>query len=374
MSHNTTGEKITHLVDTIRNHGEKLKTKRVTAGFDGFVDTIVKLIKTKYETGPPVLFGKIGEFGRYILEKEGSSFSLELQELGSKLGGNMPIMANALGRLGINVSCIGALGYPQTHPVFKNLPVSCELHSFADPGTSTAYEFDDGKIMLAHMGTLNTTGWNEIKNIIGIDTLINLYKESDVLSMVNWSEIDASSDIWKGLLEDVLPHYSSPATRQIAFFDLSDCSKRSSASIMEALDLLKAFTRYTKVVLGLNRNEARGIYEVLFEKEAEEDLIDMGKAIFDRLGIDTLLLHYATEAIAFHHDGACNSNSFFISSPAMSTGAGDNFNAGFCAAQLLELDMESSLIFANAVSGFYVKTGTSPRQEDTTGFLEAFKE
>ena len=52
------------------------------------------------------------------------------------------------------------------------------------------------------MGSLNTLGWDKIKNIIGIDTLINLYKESDLLCIVNWSEIDASSDIWKGILKD----------------------------------------------------------------------------------------------------------------------------------------------------------------------------
>ena len=31
----------------------------------------------------------------------------------------MPITANALGRLGMNVNCVGALGYPQTHTVLR---------------------------------------------------------------------------------------------------------------------------------------------------------------------------------------------------------------------------------------------------------------
>ena len=55
----------------------------------------------------------------------------------------------------------------------------------------------------------------------------------------------------------------------------------------------------------------------------------------------------------------CRLIPFFVSDPKISTGAGDNFNAGFCAAQLLELDLESSVILANAVSGYYVRTGTS---------------
>ena len=37
-------EKKAHLIDVIRNSGEVLKKKIVTAGFDGFVDSIAKVI------------------------------------------------------------------------------------------------------------------------------------------------------------------------------------------------------------------------------------------------------------------------------------------------------------------------------------------
>jgi hypothetical protein len=367
-----TAEKISYLIDTIKNSKAVLTTKKATAGFDGFVDTIVRIIKKKQEQKPPAIFNKISEFGNYILEKEGTSFSLELEELSSKLGGNMPITTNALARLGINVNCVGALGYPQTHPVFKNFPSNCSIYSFADPGTSTAIEFNDGKIFLAQMGALNTSGWNKIKNIIDSDTLINLYKESDLLCIVNWSEIDASTDIWKGLLKDVLPQYIKPE-KQIAFFDLSDCSKRSNESITEALTLLKEFERYTRVFLSLNKNEARLIYQVLYKKNAMEDLKHSGEKIFEKIGIETLLLHSSKEAIAFNNQGIFTGNSFFLNNPEISTGAGDNLNAGFCAAQLLQLDLESSVIFANAVAGLYVKTGISAQLTDIVIFLEEIK-
>jgi pfkB family carbohydrate kinase len=347
--------------------------KRVTAGFDGFVDIIAKIIRNKPEQEPPTFFNTIREFGNYILEKEGTSFSLELLEQNLKLGGNMPIMANALGKLGMNVNCVGALGYPQMHTVFKDFPSNCRFYSFADPGTSTAFEFNDGKIMLAQMGSLNTLGWNKIKNIIGIDTLINLYGESDLLCMVNWSEIDASSDIWEGILKDVFPHYAKPGKKQVAFFDLSDCSKRTSESVNEALMLLKEFGKYTEVGLSLNKNEARYIYQVMYNKEAGDDLSFLGERIFEKLKIDILVLHSPKEAVAFNNEGRSGCNSFFIKNPTMSTGAGDNFNSGFCAAQLLKLDLESSLIFANSVAGFYVKTGISPQLADAINFLDEMK-
>jgi hypothetical protein len=269
------------------------------------------------------------------------------------------------------VNCVGALGYPQTHAVFNSFSPNCQIYSFAEPGTCTAFEFNDGKIMLAQMGSLNTMGWDKIKDRIGIDTLINLYRDSDLICIVNWSEIDASSDIWKGLLLDVLPQYAKQDERQIAFFDLSDCSKRSNESISGTFTLLEEFARHTRVILSLNKNEARRIYEVLFGKNPGEDLAHSGERIFEKLKTEILLLHSSKEAIAFNSEGIFACDSFYITDPKISTGAGDHFNAGFSAARLLNLDLGSSVLFANAVSGFYVKTGTSPLLADLTSFLES---
>lgn len=363
-------EQIAYLISILKNSGLVLASKKITAGFDGFIDNIVKIIRSKEERQSPVLFKRIREFGEYVLEKEGASFSLELEEISTKPGGNMPIMANALGCLGAEVNCVGSFGYPQTHPVFKKLSPRCRLYPFADPGTATAYEFTDGKIMLAQMGALNAARWDTVKSIIGIDTLVKLYAVSDLLCIVNWSEIDASTDIWKGLLKDVFPAYASPGEKQMAFFDLSDCSKRSDESIRQAFALLKEFTQYAKVTLGLNKNEAKHIYRVLYDKPPDNDLTKLGERIFEQLNIDTLLLHSSKEALSFNEEGLFAAKGFFIDNPAISTGAGDNFNAGFCAASLLQLEPGLCLMFANSVAACYVKTGMSPGLTELVQFLE----
>jgi len=364
--------KISHLIELLKINEPLLAEKKVTAGFDGFIDTIVKIIKNKPDQQPAEVFDTIKEFGSYIVKKEGTSLSLELEELHIKLGGNMPNMSNVLGKLGVHVNCIGALGYPQIHEVFKTISPNCHIYSFADPGFSTAFEFKDGKIMLAHMGALNTLGWETIKSRIGINILMNLYKESDLLCMVNWGELDATGDIWKGLMKDVFPCYTLPYEKQIGFFDLSDCSKRSKEAIAEALLLITEFTQYMRVVLSLNKNEGRQIYQVLFEDSNEESLIYLGERIYEKLQVETLLLHSAKEAVAIHHESTFSCSTFFVSNPQISTGAGDHFNAGFSVAQLLKLDLESSVIFANAVSGMYVRSGTSPQLADVIHFLEKY--
>jgi len=360
---------ITALIKSPAHFSAVLSSKKATTGFDGFIDTIARIIRQKHTHKSNSFFNKIKEFGKYIVDKEGSSFSLESEELLSKLGGNMPIMSNALANLGVQVSAIGAMGYPRIHPIFDELSRKSILYSFADPGLSTAYEFKDGKIMIADFYELNAHGWESIKERIGGDNLIKIYQECDLISIVNWSEIDASTNIWKGLLQDVFPRYINPGNKQISFFDLSDCSKRNKQSIEEAIDLLKEFSQFTKLVLGLNRNEAQIIYKVLYKKTPGKDLASIGERIFEKLNCDTVLLHSPKEAFAVSSSGTSTAKSFFVKDPKLSTGAGDNFNSGYSAARLMELDQQSALIFASAVSGFYVREGKSPDFEDVIGML-----
>ena len=366
-------EKLSFLVEKIKKDGATLTSKKVTAGFDGFVDTIVRAIKKKAKNKPIVLFNSVKEFGKYILEKEGTNFSLEMEEIISRPGGNMPITANALGRLGLRVNCIGALGYPQTHHVFNNFSSNCKLYSFAEPGTSTAIEFKDGKIMLAQMGVQNEMGWDKIKEIIGIDTLSELYKQSDLLCFVNWSEIDASADIWKGVLKDLYSKNSILRKKKFTLFDLSDCSKRSNEEISDAIELLKDFTEHTNLILSLNKNEAQLVYQALYKKPGK-DLKEIGIKIFEKLGPEILLLHSSKESFAFSRKEIFQRKSFFIKDPRISTGAGDNFNAGFATAQLLKMDPGQSLLFANIVASLYVKTGITPELPDLVVFLENLQE
>jgi hypothetical protein len=364
---------INHYLPSIIHHCNTPIEKTVTTGFDGFVDTIVRIIKHKDPSDTPIFFKKIDDFGQYIVAKNNNSFSLETQEVSTKLGGNMPILSNALGFLGVRVQCIGALGYPQIHTAFKNMPSQCALYSFADPGISTAYEFENGKMMLAQNGLLNTLAWADIKTIIGLERLNKLYAESALFCLLNWSEIDASTDIWHGLLKDVMPFCPKAPLEKMAFFDLSDCSNRSDVQIKEALDLMLSFNTYAKIILSLNKNEARHLYQVLYEKPTENKAFSfIGKLIQEKLPVEILLLHTAKESIAFTKSMIQRvENPFFMDNPTLSTGAGDNFNAGFCAALLMEMDVVSALIFAHAVSAMYVQKGESPDMAAVVSFLKS---
>jgi fructose-1-phosphate kinase PfkB-like protein len=361
-------EQLKHFTASLQNKLVSLKTKKVTAGFDGFVDTIVRVIKNKEYNAEPEFFKTIHDYGNYILEKSGS-FSLEYEIVNTKIGGNMPITSNALAQLGVKVNCIGAFGYPQVHTAFAELSPNCILHSFTNPGTATAFEFRDGKMIFGQAKELNSMKWSDIIKVVGLDVLVNLFEECDLFCVLNWSEIDPSTDIWQGIIRDILPAYQKPQ-KQVSFVDLSDCSKRSRETIVEMLSLLKVFSKYTKTILSLNRNEANIISKIVCNKDFANDYELLGSELYKELYIDILVLHSSQTSYVFTGERMISGKSFFVEHPLISTGAGDNFNAGFIAGQLLQLSEEDSLIFANATASQYISSGASPQPEQMISFLE----
>lgn len=90
----------------------------VLMGFDGFIDKILKPIRTKTQE-TTVAFKTMKEFSEYLADKSGKSCSVDLEVMHEKIGGNMPIVANALGTLGCKTVCIGAMGAPEILPLLK---------------------------------------------------------------------------------------------------------------------------------------------------------------------------------------------------------------------------------------------------------------
>jgi hypothetical protein len=346
----------------------RLLTKKATMGFDGCVDSVVRVVKQQREN-ETLYFESSQEFANYILGKGSKNFSIELNEVASKIGGNMPIMASALSTLGAQVNCVGALGYPKVHKVFSLMPMSCELHSFANPGSCIAFEFRENKMMTAEMQELNEMTWNVVETILGRETLISLFSNRDLIAILNWSEINSSTDMWKGLLNYILPNVKSHFNKPIGFFDLSDCSKRSKENIREALELLRAFHKFFHVILSMNVNEAILVNAVLSEALDIQDSTDsdyifkVGESIYRHAGVDKVVIHYAKGAFCWDTSGVHFAPSSFISEPAILTGAGDNFNAGFCAGLLMSLTTQKSLLLGHAVSQHYLRTCFSPTPE-----------
>ena len=119
------------ILDEINSTTFSLSSKNSIVGLDGFVDKIVAPVEKRHGLGDnfdPV--PTIAEMGAKISAAAGKSANIELYPRFEKLGGNGPIMANAMLSLGMGVRYIGALGTPNIHPVFEEFARKDQCHFY----------------------------------------------------------------------------------------------------------------------------------------------------------------------------------------------------------------------------------------------------
>jgi sugar/nucleoside kinase (ribokinase family) len=338
-------------------------------GFDACIDNIVKIVKGHKDNAGSVYFSSSKEFGEFLIDLENRSSGVELHTKLSKIGGNMVITANALGKLGISTDCIGTFGFPEILPVFRTMSGNCSLFTVGETITATALEFKNSKVIMFDPGPYNELSWQSIKDILGIERIVHMFSAKKLVSFLNWSEIEKTSEIWEGILDEILPSMVKTGPKPYFLTDFSDCSRRSKKEIHFAISLLGKFRDYFKVVLSLNRNEAKLIALALDISTdcTDEEFI---KSVFGMANSDIVVIHRTEDAVAYDGKIFEKCSTFFCNEPKILTGGGDNFNAGFCFSVLNNFDLFQSLIIANAVSGYYVRTATSPDVNNLTGFLK----
>lgn len=342
---------------------EEIRRKRVVVGFDGFIDTLVKPIKQWNQPQIPDFFQTTTEFCSFITNRSGRSASIELSPIVEKIGGNMSNVAASLQNLGADVTCIGSMGYPEIHPLFRESLPSCTMYSVANPGLCTAFEFADGKLMWAINNGVNHMDWQTILSGIDLETIKAVYTGSDLAAFLNWSEIPHAEEIWRGIYELVAPNLSK---NHWILFDLCDCSRRSEESLTGILQLIRQYSEKARVILSLNANERDAVYQALFGKDFD------GKALNDirrNLGAEIVVCHTPEWTLADTEEEAISLKNRHVENPVISTGSGDNFNAGFCSAVICGLGVRKALLIASLHGGYYVSHGKSATAEELKKFM-----
>ncbi|MDX1952713.1 MAG: hypothetical protein SFY81_11060 [Verrucomicrobiota bacterium] len=354
----------------LRQSFEKASAFRAFVGLDGFVDEIIHAVGTRQSFDQYERLPTLTSMGDRIREAAGRSTNIELVNQRTKLGGNGPIMANALASFGLKVTYLGALGYPQIHPVFQQFAQKAELFSIADSGHTDAIEFEDGKLMLVKSSPLDQITWANIQTRFGREPFQNYFSRADLVGFVNWTMIPFMSDFWESLQTELCPLLTGP--RRKIFFDLADPQKRPATDIARALNLITGFQEYFDVILGLNEKEAFEVGEVMGLHQKSNDrqaLSELAREIYCRLKIDTLVVHPVTYALAVTDGTVSLIDGPKILRPFITTGAGDHFNSGFCLGKLLGLSNSESLLCGVTTSGYYVRSGISPGMDEIAGMM-----
>jgi sugar/nucleoside kinase (ribokinase family) len=339
-------------------------------GLDGFVDDILHVVDKRESAEKYQRLPTIAQLAERLAAAAGRSTNIELVSQLTKLGGNGPIMANALASFGMKITYLGILGYPNLHPVFADFAKRAEVHSIAEPGYTDALEFEDGKIMLGKHQSLKQMNWENIKSRFGQEKFATQFGRADLVGFVNWTMLTYMSDIWSAVLKEICP--AMKGTRRKLFIDLADPEKRTNEDILRALELVAAFQKYFDVILGLNEKEAYEIAKNLGLKvtsHTPEGLQKLCQEIHLRVQVDTIIVHPTAYALASGPDGISLTQGPFTPKPKITTGAGDHFNSGFCLGKLLGFSTERCLLTGVTTSGFYVRTAQSPTVPDLASLL-----
>lgn len=348
---------------------------RAVIGFDGFVDEVVHVVDKRID---PLNFTRVAtltQYGRRIAATSGLSSNVEIVTLSKKLGGNGPILANALIGMGARMSYIGALGYPDTHPVFHDMIMRCEsVYSVSNPGSTDAMEFEDGKIIRSKLSAFLELTFEAVKKRTGLETLASLIDECSLIGFENWSLTPYSEHIWKGIYDEALPLMKSEAKGKILFFDLADPASRPVEDLRKALETISLFGERFDVILGFNLSEAvqvanafGGNFDCL-----DYDLQSIAEHIKRHVSVGTLVIHPLKEACCLSDKSFTVRTGPYCAKPVLTTGAGDNFNAGFLLGLCLGAGHMRALLLGMAASGFYVRNARSASLEEIISFIKSW--
>lgn len=339
-------------------------------GFDGFVDTFVRLIS------PP----SMAEFGAKVGAAAGVAASYPVRQLGDKFGGNGPLFVAALSDIyggKIDVTCMGPLGENEVLPIFQTALASKtkRLYTLGRPAITTCLEFTDGKIMLNDMSACAEVTWKRLLECVGPAALDEVLKSADFISAVNWGKLPHAGEIWSNLAAR-LTDLGVPARKVFYFMDLAEFENRPWSDREELLARMEPITRQCQTLLSFNLKEAWQMGEVFggdfHGRKDAEAVTELAALLRSRIAVDRVIVHPNNGSACASASGTVYVPGPYCADPFISTGAGDNFGAGCLAAALKGLDDAGIALAGNCASGHFVRCGRSASFADMAKLLEAW--
>ncbi len=358
-------------LDGLAREGKNLPAKLAVIGFDGFIDRIMRAVAQRQGLGANYTpFTGLAAFGQRITAAAGKSTNIELYLEQEQLGGNGPLMGRALLATGMGVRYVGALGHPVVHPIFQEFAQKTQAISLCNPGITHALEFPDGKLMLGEPRAMEELTYARLAETVGEAAWVALLGHAELIALVNWTQTPYMTQLLEGVLVKSLP--ALPHRPRHFFFDLADPAKRLREELLVGLRVMARYQAFGQVTLGMNLSEGQQVATVLGIPLADTTPASLQEAcarIREKLNIGCAVIHPINGAACATGEGTWWVDGPHCDKPAITTGGGDNFNAGFTTGLLLGLPPPCCLTVAVSVSGFYVRNAHSPSLAELTAFL-----
>ncbi|SCA63255.1 hypothetical protein SCG7109_AK_00280 [Chlamydiales bacterium SCGC AG-110-M15] len=348
----------------------KQSPKSCFVGFDGFTDEIISVVDKRMGTDVATLIPTINSLSSRLAAAAGHSCNLELLINQKKLGGNAPILANALLEAGHHITFSGTIGHPEAiEELFLDISSRCDRVIPLGPSAhSDALEFEDGKVILGKLEALMDIDYEHLITCISEEELTQALDKCALFASVNWTMLPHMTSIWHSLCQHIFPRLKVRSKKPFFFVDFADPAKRTDNDLDEAIKALQDIESFFDVVLGLNIAEAQRFCDVCGISSSDSTLA-LSQTLHSHLSLSQVLIHDRADAAVSSKDGTTEVLAELCLKPKLSTGAGDNFNAGYCTGLLFDFSCEDALLLAMATGGYYIREGKSPSMEDLSKYL-----
>jgi len=337
---------------------------KVVMGYDGFVDEVWNIVESQNEQGP-VFFDKISDYANALLGRHSGGMSFGVVQKRRSHGGFVANTGKAIGRLGGELTLLGAFGTDEIDPAYKEL-LEWDIRSLGDPFYMTIYEFLDGKIFMGGSRGEKPQPkrtWDFFVKTMGMDALEKTFADANLVGFGYLGEVDLFVEI----IEQLVNNYLAAGKCHRIFFDFANIKGRSKDELLGLFEKLAPINKKIPISLSLNEHEGKILYGFYGRDFAWKDPLPTTEAdashVQKQSGLDEIIVHTPFFALgASDSEGAALVKQRNVEKTLITTGAGDNFNGGYMSACLQKggLTLQERLLVANAVTAAYVQSGNSP--------------
>ncbi|MFB6297103.1 MAG: hypothetical protein ABEH56_01130 [Salinirussus sp.] len=346
---------------------------RLGFGFDGVVDRVRTMIESRQGPGEYDRLDRLAGLEERVQDSvaTGSSLTVEWEQTDTRTGGHACHLARAFDELGAETTMIGTYGRPTRDRFAREFDRST-IVSVGEPGVCDAVEFDDGKLLLTEPGEAAALDWTTLTDRIDPATLATHLDGLDVFGVGYWSVTASLPALLAALVERTWPRQQSPPDR--VFLDPGDVRGLTPERIREGAARLRATAESVPVTVSANRPETETIAAAAEDrKEASGDQRRDARRAREVLGVDEFVAHGSERSVAVGGETVAVRVAR-TDSPALTTSAGDHFNAGYLLGELADLSLAAKTVLGNAAAGVFVRTGRPPGYAEIVDYVGTYRE
>jgi hypothetical protein len=230
-------------------------------------------------------------------------------------------------------------------------------------------------------GEIEQYAWAFFKDDAVIAELRSLFRNCRTVAFDDWANIAGASQLWDGLLTDVIKPLGRNDLEFI--FYLGDSSEKRSFEVDEALDIISAFSGYGKVTLALDDNEALRLWMVLngvkghssFKEESPADLKKKYVSLFRTMTVARLLIWSGNDVLFYSADEQFTLSRKQVDPDIeMAPDARRNYITGFSIGLLMQLDVTHCILLGLIVHASFGELKAFPQVNNLSEYIQRWIE